>query len=134
MVRLNRCATDTEAPTGVYHDGAYCQCATRPWNMSTSTTTTSARTAAPAAATPGPTRTTPPRELDLQNGKLILDGQFTVALAFRSIYNVYNILAAYAACRECGVEGAAIADTLSSYILKNGRMQTFTLVSTTASC
>jgi len=40
---------------------------------------------------------------------------------------VYNILAAYAACRECGVEGAAIADTLSSYILKNGRMQTFTL-------
>ena len=47
--------------------------------------------------------------------------------AFRSIYNVYNILAAYAACRECGVEGAAIADTLSSYILKNGRMQTFTL-------
>ncbi len=66
-------------------------------------------------------------ELDLQNGKLILDGQFTVALAFRSIYNVYNILAAYAACRECSVEGAAIADTLSSYILKNGRMQTFTL-------
>ncbi|MFR7894660.1 MAG: MurT ligase domain-containing protein [Dysosmobacter sp.] len=50
-----------------------------------------------------------------------------MALAFRSIYNVYNILAAYAACRECGVEGAAIADTLSSYILKNGRMQTFTL-------
>lgn len=25
------------------------------------------------------------------------------------------------------MEGAAIADTLSSYILKNGRMQTFTL-------
>ena len=50
-----------------------------------------------------------------------------MALAFRSIYNVYNILAAYAACRECGVEGSAIADTLSSYILKNGRMQTFTL-------
>lgn len=29
--------------------------------------------------------------------------------------------------RECGVEGGAIADTLSSYILKNGRMQTFRL-------
>ena len=66
-------------------------------------------------------------DLDLKGGKLVLDGQYTVALAFRSIYNVYNILAAYAACRECGVEGAAIADTLSSYILKNGRMQTFTL-------
>ena len=124
---LNRCATDTETPTGVYHDGAYCPVCHAPmeyeyvhYNHIGAYRCTSCGHARPDpdyAAT----------ELDLQNGKLILDGQFTVALAFRSIYNVYNILAAYAACRECGVEGAAIADTLSSYILKNGRMQTFTL-------
>ena len=124
---LNHCATDTEAPTGVYHDGAYCPVCHAPmeyeyvhYNHIGAYRCTSCGHARPDpdyAAT----------ELDLQNGKLILDGQFTVALAFRSIYNVYTILAAYAACRECGVEGAAIADTLSSYILKNGRMQTFTL-------
>ena len=124
---LNHCATDTEAPTGVYHDGAYCPVCHAPmeydyvhYNHIGAYRCTSCGHARPDpdyAAT----------ELDLHNGRLILDGQFTVALAFRSIYNVYNILAAYAACRECGVEGAAIADTLSSYILKNGRMQTFTL-------
>ncbi len=50
-----------------------------------------------------------------------------MSLAFRSIYNVYNILAAYAACRLGGVDGETIAETVSNYILKNGRMQTFTL-------
>ena len=102
---LNRCATDTETSTGVYHDGAYCPVCHAPmeyeyvhYNHIGAYRCTSCGHVRPDpdyAAT----------ELDLQNGKLILDGQFTVALAFRSIYNVYNILAAYAACRECGVEG-----------------------------
>ena len=124
---LNRCATDTDAPTGMYHDGAYCPVCHAPMEYDyvhynhigayRCTRCGHARPAPDYAAT----------ELDLQNGRLVLDGQYPVSLAFRSIYNVYNILAAYAACRECGVEGAAIASTLSSYILKNGRMQTFTL-------
>ena len=124
---LNHCATDTDAPTGVYHDGTYCPVCRAPMEYDyvhynhigayRCTKCGHARPAPDYAAT----------DLDLKGGKLVLDGQYTVALAFRSIYNVYNILAAYAACRECGVEGAAIADTLSSYILKNGRMQTFTL-------
>ena len=124
---LNHCATDTDAPTGVYHDGTYCPVCRAPMEYDyvhynhigayRCTKCGHTRPAPDYAAT----------DLDLKGGKLVLDGQYTVALAFRSIYNVYNILAAYAACRECGVEGAAIADTLSSYILKNGRMQTFTL-------
>ena len=65
--------------------------------------------------------------VDLDQGTLTLDGQVSVSLAFRSIYNVYNILAAYAACRECGVDGQTIGGVISNYILKNGRMQTFTL-------
>ena len=65
--------------------------------------------------------------LDLTGGTLTLDGQYTVSLAFRSIYTVYNILAAFAACRLAGVDGETIVHTVSNYILKNGRMQTFTL-------
>ena len=124
---LNRCATDTETPTGVYHDGAYCPVCHAPmeyeyvhYNHIGAYRCTSCGHARPDpdyAAT----------ELDLQNGKLILDGQFTVALAFRSIYNVYNILAAYAACRECGVASDTAAGVINNYILKNGRMQKFTL-------
>jgi hypothetical protein len=63
----------------------------------------------------------------LEHGKLTIDGTVDIQLAFRSIYNVYNILAAYAACRECGVAADTAAGVISSYILKNGRMQTFTL-------
>ena len=48
-------------------------------------------------------------------------------LAFRSIYNVYNILAAYAVCRRAGAAAETAAGVLSRYLLKNGRMQTFRL-------
>ena len=65
--------------------------------------------------------------LDLKEGVLELDGDTRLALSFRSIYNVYNILAAWSLCRLCGVDKAVIARVLGSYILKNGRMVTFTL-------
>ena len=65
--------------------------------------------------------------LDLKEGRLVLDGDTELALSFRSIYNVYNILAAWSLCRLCGVEKGTIAQVLGSYILKNGRMVTFTL-------
>ncbi len=124
---LEHCATDSDAPTGVYHDGAYCPVCHAPMTYEfvhynhigayRCTACGHARPAPDYAAT----------ALDLKQGRLTLDGQFDVTLAFRSIYNVYNILAAYAVCRECGIEGSAIAEVLSSYILKNGRMQTFHL-------
>ena len=65
--------------------------------------------------------------LDLQAGRLEIDGQFAVDLSFRSIYNVYNILAAWSVCRLCGVPGADMAAVISRYILKNGRMVRFRL-------
>ena len=65
--------------------------------------------------------------MDLENGVLTIDGEVNIRLAFRSIYNVYNILAAYAACRECGIPGETIANVITGYVLKNGRMQTFRL-------
>ena len=65
--------------------------------------------------------------LDLKAGRLTLEGDTQLQLSFHSIYNVYNILAAWSLCRLCGVDKATIAQVLGSYILKNGRMVTFTL-------
>ena len=65
--------------------------------------------------------------LDLQNGRLTIDGDTEIQLSFNSIYNVYNILAAWSLCRLCGVEKSAIASVVNRYILKNGRMVRFTL-------
>ena len=36
-------------------------------------------------------------EVDLEQARVTIDGEVNVSLAFRSIYNIYNILAAYAA-------------------------------------
>ena len=65
--------------------------------------------------------------LDLEGGKLTMNGSHTIDLAFRSIYNVYNIMAAWSVCALCGCDREKMAAALSSYVLKNGRMVTFRL-------
>ena len=124
---LDRCPTDTDAPTGVYHDGAYCPVCHAPMEYDyvhynhigafRCTKCGHKRPAADFAAT----------ALDLERGTLTIDNAVTVQLAFRSIYNVYNILAAYAACRCAGAAADTIAGVINNYMLKNGRMQRFTL-------
>jgi len=66
-------------------------------------------------------------KLDLDEGKLTINGKHTIDLAFRSIYNVYNIMAAWSVCALCGCDKDKMAAALSSYVLKNGRMVTFKL-------
>ena len=125
---LDRCPSDQDAPGGVYRDGACCPVCGGPMTYDFVHYN---HIGAYRCATCGhhrPERTDfTATALDLTGGTLTLDGQYTVSLAFRSIYNVYNILAAYAACRLAGVDGETIVHTVSNYILKNGRMQTFTL-------
>ena len=125
---LDRCPTDQDQPGGVYHDGAYCPVCGGPmtYDFVHYNHIGSYHCAQCGHHRPEQTDFTA-TALDLTGGTLTLDGQYTVSLAFRSIYNVYNILAAYAACRLAGVDGKTIVNTVSNYILKNGRMQTFTL-------
>ena len=125
---LDHCPTDQDQPGGVYHDGAYCPVCGGPmtYDFVHYNHIGAYHCAQCGHHRPEQTDFTA-TALDLEGGKLTLDGHFTVSLAFRSIYNVYNILAAYAACRLAGVPGETIAGTVSNYILKNGRMQTFFL-------
>ena len=124
---LDRCPSDTASPTGVYHDGACCPVCHAPMEYDYVHYNHIGAFRCTKCGHHKPATDYTATALDLGRGTLTIDSSITIQLAFRSIYNVYNILAAYAACRECGVEGGTIADTLSSYILKNGRMQTFRL-------
>jgi len=124
---LDKCAVSTDAPSGVYHDGAYCPVCHAPmeydyvhYNHIGAYRCTKCSHRKPAADY---TVTA----VDLDGRMLTVGGEVRIALAFRSIYNIYNILSAYAACRECGVSGKTTAAVLSTYILKNGRMQRFRL-------
>ena len=124
---LDKCSISTDKPTGVYHDGAYCPVCKAPmeydyvhYNHIGAYRCTKCGHAKPATDYTA-------TSVDLENGTLTIDGSVTIQLAFRSIYNVYNILAAYAACRECGVGAETARSVINNYILKNGRMQKFTL-------
>lgn len=87
------------APTGVYHDGAYCPVCKGPMEYGSvhynhigdfrCTRCGHRRHETDFTVTAA----------DLDRGILTLDNAVTVKLAFRSIYNVYNILAAYSVCR-----------------------------------
>ena len=124
---VERCPGDTEAPQGVYDDGARCPaCRGRMvydyyhYHHIGSYRCESCghhRHAPDFAVT----------ALDLEKGVLTINGGTRLHLAFRSIYNAYNILAAWSVCALAGVDKSVMAPVIDNYTLKNGRMVTFTL-------
>ena len=124
---LDRCSISVDAPTGVYHDGANCPLCggAMVYDYVHYNHIGAYRCTKCGHAKPKTDYTA--TAVDLEQGSLTIDGTVTIDLAFRSIYNVYNILAAYAACRQCGVDAEVCRRVISNYVLKNGRMQTFRL-------
>lgn len=124
---MDECSFSTKEPSGIYHDGTYCPVCKAPmeydyyhYNQIGAYRCTNCDHKKPATDYTA-------TALDLAGGVLTIDKTLTIHLAFRSIYNVYNILAAYAACRECGVDAETAGGVINNYILKNGRMVRFTL-------
>ena len=67
--------------------------------------------------------------VDLDKGEMVIDGKYTITLALKSLYNIYNILSAYTVASIIGIDGEKIARDMSDYVLKNGRVITFELKS-----
>ena len=124
---LDHCSIDLPAPSGVYHDGAYCPICHAPMTYDYVHYNHIGAYRCTKCGHAKPVTDYTATAVDLDQGKLTLDNSVTIQLAFRSIYNVYNILAAYAACRRVGIAPDTIAGVINNYILKNGRMQKFTL-------
>lgn len=66
-------------------------------------------------------------DIDLPNGRITINGTSEIPLAFRSIYNIYNVLACYAVCTMVGISADEVARHIGNYIIKNGRYIEFTL-------
>ncbi|MGN0443601.1 MAG: MurT ligase domain-containing protein [Acutalibacteraceae bacterium] len=64
---------------------------------------------------------------DLESGVITINEKDEIQLAFKSIYNVYNILACYAVCCLVGVDGETVSRSISNYFLKNGRVVEYRL-------
>lgn len=124
---LDHAATDTDTFYGAYNDGLYCPVCGKPmvydyyhFNHVGSYRCTAcdfARHTTDFTVT----------GIDLNESRITVNGENEIRLAFRSIYNVYNILSAYAVCTLVGVPEAETAKRMSNYILKNGRYVEFTL-------
>ncbi|MBE5821970.1 MAG: DUF1727 domain-containing protein [Clostridiales bacterium] len=63
--------------------------------------------------------------LDLKNGIMKINEEYEVSIALRSIYNAYNLLAAFAVCDLVGVTERNIIKSLNNYIINNGRIENF---------
>lgn len=66
-------------------------------------------------------------EADLENGVISVNGKYKITLSFKSIYNVYNILACFSVCDLVGIAPEQIAEDISDYVLKNGRIVQYSL-------
>lgn len=124
---LEKCAISTQTPMGVYDDGCRCPVCKGKLTYSCYHYHHIGHYSCPTC---GHSRHMPDyaiTDLDLDSGVFTINGADRLELAFRSIYNVYNVAATWAVCSLCGVDKERMRETLSNYALKNGRRVTFTL-------
>lgn len=124
---LDHCKTDSDIYEGAYHDFKYCPVCAAPMEYDyyhfnhvgqyRCTKCDFKRQDTDFAVT----------DIDLANSEITLCGKDKIQLAFKSIYNIYNILATYTLCSLVGIDGAQVAKVTSNYILKNGRIIEFGL-------
>lgn len=124
---VNECSISSGTPSGVYHDGAYCPVCKSPMTYDYYHYNQIGAYRCPSCGHAKPKTDFTVTDVDLGSGELTIDGDVRIQLAFRSIYNIYNILAAYSVCRCAGVASETACRVINNYILKNGRMVRFTL-------
>ena len=120
---VNECSISSGTPSGVYHDGAYCPVCKSPMTYDYYHYNQIGAYRCPSCGHAKPKTDFTVTDVDLGSGELTIDGDVRIQLAFRSIYNIYNILAAYSVCRCAGVASETACRVINNYILKNGRMK-----------
>ena len=63
--------------------------------------------------------------IDLKTGEIKINSEYSIHLSLRSVYSAYNMLAAFAVSNLIGIEPDKIMKSLSDYVLKNDRVQSF---------
>ncbi len=123
----DKLSTDSQEFESVYNDGVYCPVCHAPMTYSTYHYNHIGHFDCQVC---GYTRKSTDYTLtaaDLDSGHIIIDGKYKIDLTLKSIYNIYNLLAAYSVASIVGINGENIASAINNYTLKNGRVLTFTL-------
>lgn len=120
-------STDTKEFTSVYNDGVYCPVCHAPMTYSTYHYNHIGHFDCQVCGYTRHKTDFTITAADLNNGNIIIDGKYEIDLILKSIYNIYNLLAAYSVARIMGIEGKKISAAINNYTLKNGRVLTFTV-------
>ena len=123
----DKLSTDTETLESVYNDGAYCPHCKSRMTYSTHHYNHIGHYSCPSCGYHRHDTQYTVTAVDLDNGIAELDGKYRISLALKSLYNIYNILAAYTVASIVGIDGQKIAADMSDYVMKNGRVITFEL-------
>ncbi len=124
---LEKCATDSKDFVGTYNDGIYCPVCGKPLSYESYHFNHIGFYRCEACGYARHKTDFAVTEANLEKGEIVINGRDRISLAFKSLYNVYNLLAAYTVCSLLGIPGEKIARDMSNYILKNGRYVEFTL-------
>ena len=123
----DKLSSDTATLQSAYNDGAYCPVCKKPMTYSTYHYNHIGHYQCTSCGYRRQDTAYTITAVDLDRGEMEIDGMYRISLALKSLYNIYNILAAYTVARIVGIDGAEIASDMSDYVLKNGRVITFTL-------
>jgi len=120
-------STDTKELVSVYNDGAYCPICKAPMKYSTHHYNHIGIYECTSCGYHREDTDYTITAVDMNKGVLEINGKYHISLALKSLYNIYNILAAFTVASLIGVDGEKIAQQMNDYVLKNGRVINFTL-------
>ena len=123
----DKLSSDSAELVSVYNDGAYCPVCKAPMTYTTHHYNHIGHYACTSCGYKRQNTRYTITGVDLDKGEMTIDGEHKINLALKSLYNIYNILSAYAVASIVGIDGAKIAADMNNYVLKNGRVITFTL-------
>lgn len=120
-------SSDTKELVSVYNDGAYCPLCKAPMTYTTHHYNHIGIYACTRCGYHRHETDTAVTAVDLKKGVIEIDGRYHISLALKSLYNIYNILAAFTVASLVGISGETIAEEMNDYVLKNGRVINFRL-------
>ncbi len=124
---MDRQSFDTEENTSVYDDGAFCPNCKKPMKYNYRHYNHIGDYYCESCGHKKQPTSFTVTEVDLDKGIITINGKYKITLSFKSIYNVYNILACFTVCSLVGIKAETIAKDISDYVLKNGRIVEYTL-------
>ena len=120
-------STDTKELVSVYNDGAYCPICKAPMRYKTHHYNHIGIYECTKCGYHREDTDYTVTAVDMNKGEIEINGKYHISLALKSLYNIYNILAAFTVASLIGVDGEKIADEMNDYVLKNGRVINFKL-------